>query len=185
VIVPHRIPNLAQTRHTRHPREGNTGASPAQWRATENAVLPLLRDHTHDQKLPPRNDATPLVAPFGFQQYSGSRSVGHDLAPTDVGILAARWIDSDLARRAGLRRRTRSRMPRWSGERAGTIPVLPFRTSIPAPNECAITGSAAIVRIWNTDCRRQTQDQAEVPRDAPSVGFTSWTSRVRSWSSAL
>src|SRR5438045_1517999 len=45
---------------------------------------------------------------------------------------------------------TRSLVARWSDERAATIPALPFRTSIPAPNACAITGSAATIRIWNT-----------------------------------
>ena len=58
----------------------------------------------HDQKLQPRNGATPLVAPFGFPHYSGSRSIGHDLTPADLGTLEMRWIDPDLARRAGLRR---------------------------------------------------------------------------------
>ena len=58
----------------------------------------------HDQKLQPRNGATRLVSPIGFPQYGGSRSIGHDLTPADLGTLETRWIDPDLARRAGLRR---------------------------------------------------------------------------------
>jgi hypothetical protein len=50
------------------------------------------------------NGATPLVAPFGFPQYGGSRGIGHDLTPEDLATLEMRWIDPDLARRAGLRR---------------------------------------------------------------------------------
>ena len=58
----------------------------------------------HDQKLQPMDGATPSVAPFGFPQYSGSGSIGHDLTPADLAKLEMRWIDPDLARRAGLRR---------------------------------------------------------------------------------
>jgi len=58
----------------------------------------------HDQKLQPRNGAAPLVAPFGFPHARGSHSIGHDLTPADIGTLEMRWIDPDLARRAGLRR---------------------------------------------------------------------------------
>ena len=60
--------------------------------------------NVHDQNLYPRNGATPLVEPFGFQQYSGSSNIGHDLTPADLGALNARWIDPELARRAKLRR---------------------------------------------------------------------------------
>jgi hypothetical protein len=60
--------------------------------------------NVHDQNLQPRNGATTLVSPFGFQQYSGSRSIGHDLNPADLRTLETRWIDPDLAYRAGLRR---------------------------------------------------------------------------------
>src|SRR5215468_10585188 len=49
------------------------------------------------------NPATPVVAPFGFPRYSGLRSIDHDLTPTDIDTLEKRWIDPDLARRAGLR----------------------------------------------------------------------------------
>lgn len=53
--------------------------------------------------LHPWNGATP-VTPFGFQQYSGSSSIGRDLTPADLTALEARWIDPELARRARLRR---------------------------------------------------------------------------------
>ena len=79
--------------------------------------------NVHDQKLKTTNGVPPLVPPFDFQEYGGSISVGCDLTPADLGPLEARWI-----------------------ERAATIPVLPFRTSIPAPNEHAITGCAATIR---------------------------------------
>uniref|UniRef100_Q01RC8 Uncharacterized protein n=1 Tax=Solibacter usitatus (strain Ellin6076) TaxID=234267 RepID=Q01RC8_SOLUE len=51
----------------------------------------------------PRNGATPLVAPMGFPYCGGARAIGHDLSSADIRALEMRWIDSDLARRAGLR----------------------------------------------------------------------------------
>jgi hypothetical protein len=56
------------------------------------------------QNLQAGTGATPLVAPFGFPPYSGSRSIGHDLTPADLRTLDTRWIDPGLARCAGLRR---------------------------------------------------------------------------------
>jgi hypothetical protein len=58
----------------------------------------------YDRKLQSMNCATPFVAPCGSPQYAGSRNIGHDLTPADIGTLEMRWIDPDLARRAGLRR---------------------------------------------------------------------------------
>jgi hypothetical protein len=49
-------------------------------------------------------NSTPPVAPSDFQEYCGASSVGCDLTPADLGSLERRWIDPDLARRAGLRR---------------------------------------------------------------------------------
>jgi hypothetical protein len=59
--------------------------------------------NVHDQKLKTMNGVPPLVPPFDFQEYGGSISVGCDLTPADLGTLEARWIDPELARRAGLR----------------------------------------------------------------------------------
>jgi len=58
----------------------------------------------YDRNLQSINCATPFVAPCGSPQYAGSRNIGHDLTPADIGTLEMRWIDPDLARRAGLRR---------------------------------------------------------------------------------
>ena len=49
-------------------------------------------------------NSTPPVAPSDFQEYCGASSVGCDLTPADLRTLEVRWIDPDLARRAGLRR---------------------------------------------------------------------------------
>ena len=62
------------------------------------------KDKLQEWNVQPRNGATPLLAPFGFHHDSGSHSIGHDLTPADIGALEMRWIDRDLARRAGLRR---------------------------------------------------------------------------------
>ena len=78
-------------------------------------------------------------------------SIGHDLTPADLGALDARWIDPELARRAGLRRVDSLTGGEIVGRKRRGL--LRHSHSVFPPRlrpECAITACAAIIRIWNT-----------------------------------
>jgi hypothetical protein len=50
------------------------------------------------------SETAALAGPFGGLEYVSSSRVGSDLSPADLAALESRWIDPEMARRAGLRR---------------------------------------------------------------------------------
>jgi hypothetical protein len=78
--VPHRVPNLAQTRHGRYAWNGRTGSNSDHRRAQENAVLPFPGDQTHDKLV----NKKPRFGPFSgrTRRPSGSRVLPNGSIPS-------------------------------------------------------------------------------------------------------
>ena len=57
--------------------------------------------HLHPQS---ESDTGTVARPLGGFEYVGSSRVGSDLTSADHAALESRWIDPEMARRAGLRR---------------------------------------------------------------------------------
>ena len=64
----------------------------------------FLNGTIHRLHIETESETAALVRPLGGLEYVGSSHVGSDLTPADHAALESRWIDSDTARRAGLRR---------------------------------------------------------------------------------
>jgi hypothetical protein len=60
--VPHRMPNLAQTRHTRPVRNGRTGSNSAHHTATKILLFQFLENHIHNWLA---DNKARLLTPFG------------------------------------------------------------------------------------------------------------------------
>src|SRR5260370_27103093 len=64
----------------------------------------FLNGSIHRHHPQTESETAALVGPLGGFEYVGSRRVGSDLTPADHAALESRWIDPEMARRAGLRR---------------------------------------------------------------------------------
>jgi hypothetical protein len=74
VIVPDRVPNLAQTRHTGPARNRGIASKAAHRRAQESAALPFPGDHTHDKLV----NKKPRFGPFSGRGHLRKRGSSAD-----------------------------------------------------------------------------------------------------------